>query len=243
VNFETALVSSAGGRSENQDAADCAVAENAACWVLADGLGGHGGGATAARMAVATVLASFRTGPECSAGALARFLEDANKAVCGAQDGDPSLAEMRSTAVLLVSDLSRALWAHVGDSRLYYLNGGRIRFQTLDHSVPQAMVSAGEIGASEIRFHEDRNRLLRSLGNRNLRPAVHSEMEAMEPGDAFLLASDGFWEYVYETEMEVDFAKSSNPGDWLRRMEERLIQRATGEHDNYSAIAIFVHRL
>jgi len=207
--------------------------------VLADGLGGHGGGAAAARLAVETILNTFRATPACDSETLARCLEAANAAVCERQR-DPHLTEMRTTAVVLVTGSATALWAHIGDSRLYYLSGGRIRFQTKDHSVPQAMSNAGDIEPSEIRFHEDRNRLLRSLGsNDNFRPAIQPEAQAIEPGDAFLLASDGFWEYVYETEMEVEFAKSSNPEDWLKRMERRLKERARGDHDNYSAIAVF----
>jgi PPM family protein phosphatase len=239
VCFETAELSERGGRKENQDAAGSAIVNGLACWALADGLGGHGGGAVAARLAVDAILASFRADPGCDPDALRGYLESANAAVCEGQERDARLVEMRTTAVALTADSRGALWAHVGDSRLYYLSGGRIRFQTKDHSVPQAMSNAGEIAPAEIRFHEDRNRLLRSLGNReNFRPAVHSDAQKLQPGDAFLLATDGFWEYVTETEMEVEFAKASSPRDWLRRMELRLTKQATGEHDNYSAIGV-----
>jgi serine/threonine protein phosphatase PrpC len=240
IRFETAELSHRGGRKENQDAAGSAASNGLSCWVLADGLGGHGGGAAAARLAVDTILASFREDPACTPQALTRYLETANRAVCDGQQCDARHVEMRTTAVILVAEARSALWAHVGDTRLYYFSGGRIHFQTKDHSVPQAMCNAGEITADEIRFHEDRNRLLRSLGNRdNLRPAVREQAQELREGDAFLLATDGFWEYVTETEMEVEFAKASGAQDWLERMERRLKERAQGEHDNYSAIGVF----
>jgi len=57
---------------------------------------------------------------------------------------------------------------------------------------------------------------------------------------SFLLCSDGFWEYVTETEMEIEIAKSDTPEKWLNGMERRILTKAEPEHDNYSAIAVFV---
>lgn len=241
LRFGTSVLTDRGGRSENQDAADYRAFAGLTCWVLADGLGGHGGGETAARLAVETVLATVEAAPACTPETLARCLEAANTAVCDGQARDLALAEMRTTVVVLIADERQALWAHVGDTRLYSLSAGRIRFQTKDHSVPQAMSNAGEITPAQIRFHEDRNRLLRSLGNReNFRPAIHPAPQPLASGDAFLLATDGFWEYVNETEMEIEFAKAVTVEDWLKRMELRLRSRASGDHDNYSALAVIV---
>jgi serine/threonine protein phosphatase PrpC len=240
VQFESAVLSEPGGRAENQDAAGFLHGENIDCWILCDGLGGHNGGRIAAQLAVDTTLAAFETSPGCGGPTLTQYLEAANQAVCDAQERDARLAEMRTTAVLLLADADHALWAHVGDTRLYYLSGGRVGFQTKDHSVPQAMSDAGEITPDQIRFHEDRNRLLRSLGTReNLRPEIGSA-PALMPGDAFLMATDGFWEYVNETEMEIEFAKATSPDEWLKRLERVLLRRARTDHDNYSAIGVFV---
>jgi serine/threonine protein phosphatase PrpC len=148
---------------------------------------------------------------------------------------------MRTTLVVLASDGQRARWAHVGDSRLYHLRGGRIASQTLDHSVPQALARAGEIRPDEIRCHEDRNRLLRTLGNEDeARPTVLGEPVLLEPDDAFLLCTDGFWEFVTEAEIEVTLAKAATPEDWLTTMATRLLNRADPGHDNYTAVAVWV---
>ena len=146
---------------------------------------------------------------------------------------------MRTTLVALVGAPKGVLWAHLGDSRLYHFSGGDIIYQTRDHSVPQAMADAGNITVDEIRHHEDRNRLLRALGNEeNLRPAVEKTVYPVDPGDAFLLCTDGFWEYVMETEMIADLVRSPDPETWLNLMAARIRERAKDGHDNYSAIAV-----
>ena len=104
--------------------------------------------------------------------------------------------------------------------------------------MPQALADAGEIAPEEIRGHVDRNRLLRSLGTAETpQPSIEISAHPLSPDDAFLLCVDGFWEYVLETEMEVDFATASDPADWLGKMERRIIQRANETHDNYTALA------
>ena len=146
---------------------------------------------------------------------------------------------MRTTLVLLIASAEAARWIHVGDSRLYWFRDGKIREQTRDHSVPQRLAEAGEIRMDEIRFHEDRSRLLRSLGAKQDPGAAAGAMPVPpEPGDTFLLASDGFWEWILEEEMETSLAASKHSKQWLERMEAQLRERATGEFDNYSAIAV-----
>jgi serine/threonine protein phosphatase PrpC len=240
MRFLTHTVSSAGGREINQDAAEHAVTEQMACWVLADGLGGHGGGEEAAKAATGAIMQSFQAHAECSPAALMTYIEAAKSAVIKRQDEDTTLMGMRTTIVVLISDMKTALWGHVGDSRLYFFRQGRLERQTSDHSVPQAMVDARQLKPSEIRHHEDRNRLLRSLGGREeLRATIEEKAHSIRPGDAFLLCSDGFWEYVTETAMEVDLAKSGSPSDWVRFMELRIRAAAPEEQDNYTALAVF----
>jgi serine/threonine protein phosphatase PrpC len=240
MSFMTESVSRVGGRELNEDSYGFLEMNHAACWVVADGLGGHRGGETASRIAVDAALASFRAAPEFTSAALQRHLDAAQQAVLKAQKDQPTLSTMRTTIVILLTDSKSALWAHVGDSRLYCLDNGRIVFCTKDHSVVQAMVNAGELPASKIRHHEDRNRLLRCLGNSEseFRPTILPEARTLNLGMAFLLCTDGFWENVTEPEMEVDFAKAEGTRDWLALMEGRLLERATDSSDNYTAIAV-----
>lgn len=239
--FETATLSSPGGRPDNQDALGYRMSNGSGCWTVADGLGGHRGGELASRVAVDAVLSSFDENSLITEEALGAHMVRANRAVLERQASEPGLTHMRTTIVTLIASEERAMWAHAGDSRLYWFRNGRICEQTLDDSVPQRLVAAGEISADQIRFHEDRSRLLNSLGSREQATITNRDMpEKVERRDAFLLASDGFWECVTEPEMEADFGAAKDAKSWIGKMESRVKQRAGADHDNYSAIAVRV---
>lgn len=238
IAFSTAVLSSAGGRVDNEDSCGNRMRDSIGCWVLCDGLGGHRGGEIASRLAVDAALASFDADPRVAADALTAHVDAAHRAVLDRQQTEADLASMRTTVVLLLASEEAALWAHAGDSRLYWFRDGKIREQTRDDSVPQRLAEAGEIRPDQIRFHEDRGRLLRCLGAKECGPTTAEMDGPPQPGDAFLLASDGFWEWVTEPEMEQDLAASSDPQNWLNAMETRLRERAVEDHDNYSAIAV-----
>ncbi|QOY89281.1 PP2C family protein-serine/threonine phosphatase [Paludibaculum fermentans] len=238
--FETSILSRPGGREVNEDAANWrACAPDSAIWVLADGLGGHGGGEVASQRAVETLLAAD---PAAEPAWIADRIQAAHERIVAGQNETFELRNMHTTAVLLAAVGERAVWGHCGDSRLYLFRGGQLVEQTIDHSYVQTKVDAGDLQPREIRFHEDRNRLLASLGmSGGVRVTVRPEPLALQPGDAFLLASDGFWELVLETEMEVELAKAPSAESWIAGMHTRLMSRAEGEYDNYTAVAVWVH--
>ena len=78
------------------------------------------------------------------------------------------------------------------------------------------------------------------MGNEEeLKVKIPENIINVEPGDAFLLCSDGFWEYVYENEMELDLAKSNTSEEWLKSMVKRVILRTKNQNnDNYTAIVV-----
>src|SRR5579872_5943301 len=96
--FVTASISNPGGRAVNEDHCGYLEVSGAGCWVVADGLGGHGGGATASGLAVDAVIASFRANPSVTADALRSHLIAAHTAILQRQ-GEPALSQMRSTIV------------------------------------------------------------------------------------------------------------------------------------------------
>jgi PPM family protein phosphatase len=244
MKFATASVTSKHGRPDNQDYAGYIVLGGLACWVVADGLGGHKGGEVASQLAVDQIIASCEAHPQFSREALMGHLDAAQKAILTRQADQPELTSMRTTVVLIVANHQRVLSAHLGDSRFYHFRRGKIIFQTRDHSVPQALVNARELSPEAVRFHEDRNRLLRALGEAGeLRPTI-SDPHDILPDDAFLLCTDGFWEYVLEEEMQADLAGASTSKEWLELMEKRLQHKARlkphNRPDNYTAIGIFL---
>ena len=105
---------------------------------------------------------------------------------------------------------------------------------------PSAWPTRAKFPEEQIRFHEDRNRLLRSLGGR---PDTRAELgqlnRAPRVGEAFLLASDGFWEWITEAEMQRDL-RSWGPKGWLKKMEARIQATAPAGNDSYSAIGVLV---
>ena len=246
MQFRTGERTAPHGRAKNEDALGHLVLPGPqGCWVVADGLGGHGGGEVAAQMAVAAILASFRSRPVVSHDNLARHLVAAQQAILTKQEQSPPLAFMRTTVVVLLADGQAAIWGHMGDSRLYRFRGGQVAFQTKDHSVPQALAAGGRIKPEEIRYHEDRSRLLRAMGEADsFRPDIMPAPSPLKAGDVFLLCSDGFWEYVLEREMEAELSQAAEPLAWLQGLEARLLSRARRypgkKHDNYTGLAVFV---
>ena len=236
MDMQTAMLSSCGGRRVNEDTVRILQEGNQLLIFVGDGLGGYAGGAQASQAASDAVAATFQQGSLLSDRWHTAAAEQAELAVQQLQRRQRG--GMKTTMVLLTIEGSMARWTYVGDSRLYHFRCGRLTAQTMDHSVSQMAVLMGQIRPEQIRFHEDRNRVLRALGSDNARPDISAVTELMQ-GDAFLLCTDGFWEYVYEEEMEQLLQTANNPEDWLRQMENLLLSRVPEYNDNYTAAAVF----
>ena len=234
--LQVASYTNTGGRPDNEDSTRQILREeDALCLVVADGLGGHGGGAKASAAAADTICNQWdgTASPE----SLKELVQAAHLAVRAIQT--PACA-MKSTVVALEIVGDHAAWAHVGDSRLYWFRDGKLVFQTRDHSASQIAVVMGDITVDQIRFHEDRNRVLRALGQADDPLVVETAEHQLPPGrHAFLLCSDGFWEYVLEKEMAADLKAAADPLDWLIRMRSRLSARTPEDNDNNTAAAVW----
>lgn len=225
MTIDVASYTCCGGHSINEDS--FLVTDNV--FVVADGLGGHENGEVASDCAIKSVKGNC-TG-NYSQKRIMEILEAANSAVV--KLGGP--ARTTIAAAFLENGIFR--YANVGDSRVYYFRDGKVLAQTKDHSVCQAAVDMGTMSPEEIRHSDDRSRLLKVLGNdENLNLKKSYPEIQMREGDAFLLCSDGFWEYVYETEMQADLLKSDSSEEWLAYMLKRQLLRAKNEGDNYTVI-------
>ena len=113
---------------------------------------------------------------------------------------------------------------------------------TLDHSVPQMMVSRGDLREKDIRKHEDRNRLLRVMGAEWDSPKYQMTGPVrVTRHTSFLLCSDGFWELIDEKMMCRTLKKAGSAREWLGVMEKIVLENGRGTNmDNYSAIAVFI---
>ena len=211
---------------------------NVALAVVADGMGGHTGGALAAQQVVHTASNNFETfsaRSESPQSLLAASLNEAHlliKASRFMNEKDP-----HSTAVMLIVEPGRADWAHCGDSRLYRWRGDQPVFRTTDHSYVEQQVAKGKLTPQQALVHPHRNILLTSLGGNEAPTIAFGEAQDLQVGDAFLLCSDGLWTYFDDAELGGVIAASS-----ARQACELLINRArergVGDGDNISLVIV-----
>lgn len=235
------LLSNKGDRGNNEDNIGMYQREQEYCFVLADGLGGHGKGEVASLLGVETAIKVFAVEGAGEESLEVSFL-NAQKEILDRQHSDVTARDMKTTLVILHIGEKDIWWGHIGDSRLYYFQHGKLVQRTLDHSVPQMLVAAGQLKEKQIRNHPDRNRLLRVLGvDCDSLKYQLEEAKEREGKQAFLLCSDGFWELIEEKKMQNCLKKAKTPAEWLNLMEEIVRKNGEGKNmDNYSAIAVWL---
>ena len=230
-----------GDRKEQQDRVALLPHPNGggvALAVVADGMGGHTGGALAAQQVLHTAgtnLGQFSARSEVPRELLDSSLNEAHMLIKASRfinEKDP-----HSTAVMLLLQPGNVSWAHCGDSRMYRFRGERLMFRTTDHSYVESLVAKGRISPEQAQVHPNRNILLTSLGG-NEPPCIdHGETGDLQAGDAFVLCSDGLWGYFGDAELGAVVAAYS-----AREASDLLINRARtrahGDGDNVSLVVI-----
>ncbi|WP_182915813.1 PP2C family protein-serine/threonine phosphatase [Massilia cavernae] len=245
VSLVSSSLCAQGMRETNQDAIGDAGKEGIACFVVADGAGGHVGGEVASRLAVESVLGSFAGNPAFGAAALRAMVEQAGERIVSDKQAAPGREDMSTTIAALLVDqqAGQAVWAHLGDTRVYLFRGGRLHSVSKDHSLTQQLIDAGYASTGQLRTHPQRNVLYAALGAGGDTSAAVSEETTVSPGDAFLLCSDGLWEWVHDDDMERTLQAALSPEDWLAALS-RVAQSNAGAtrkvRDNYSAYAVMV---
>jgi protein phosphatase len=200
-------------RDHNEDA--LLIDVDLGLFVVADGMGGHAGGATASRLAIESIRTEllrlhgaepelFGSGAEGEENplpdALGRAVERACAVIFEAAQADPDLAGMGTTVTAALVDGHSAFVAHVGDSRAYLLRGGHIYQVTQDHSLVAEQLRVGAISAEEARNSRFRNIITRSVGFERdvLVDLMGLELEA---GDALVICCDGLSNMVDDPEV------------------------------------------
>lgn len=230
--------SNIGGRSENEDS--CFVQQVSAdmvCAAVADGLGGHGGGKAASDITVKYLRQSTECDCLPEKEDILTWMRQANQEILATR---ASAWVMKTTAVFLAVKSNCAIWAHIGDSRLYHFYNESLVHYTLDHSMCQVAVHMGEIMREQIPQHPDRNRLLKVIGEEKIEPELHEAVELCPGRHAFLLCTDGLWERLQEQEIGLDLHKSPSPSEWLFNLRVRAEKRKWTDTDNNTAIALWI---
>lgn len=230
-----------GEREYYEDFVAHKIINNRACFIVNDGLGGHGKGDIASRLAAEEILGVFANSFKRNT-----FFEDAIKNAESRLEAEQERtglhSAMKTTSVILLIEDDIAQWCHIGDTRLYHFRKGKIVSRTKDHSVPQMLVASGKLRESQIRFHEDRNRLLKVLGDstREIQPEISSPVK-IEKGMVFLLCTDGFWEWIDERHMQKMLKKSISIEDWIKTMGNYVVSEGMGNSmDNSTAMGVKV---
>ena len=227
-----------GGRDENQDYVGKRELKDAGLYLLADGLGGHRLGNLASETAITSMLSSWREDKLWTPEYMRECISKANESVRNLQREKNCAA--KSTIVALAIKGKNAIWAHCGDSRLYFIYKGKIVAVTEDHSVAYRKYKAGEITREEIAWDEDQSSLLRALGNESRWKPNISGTEKLREGVDLLLCSDGFWEYITDQEILDDNVETKSAVDWGEKMLKRVQSRFKPGNDNYSLITVKV---
>jgi PPM family protein phosphatase len=216
-----------GDRKEQQDRTALFTAAKAPGYVMAiisDGMGGLSGGALAAEQVIRTAKQAFDLfSPQSDnvATMLDTIARDAHTII--KLTAISSEKKPHSTMVVLViTPERRAVWAHVGDSRLYRFNGPNFGERTIDHSYVETLVNDGKLTREEAQNHPLSNVLVSALGAHDKEPIVAiGRYDGLKIGDSFLLCSDGLWHYFSDTELGAAISTNSP-----RAAAEMLINKA-----------------
>lgn len=194
-----------GGRKVNQDRMGYSFTRDALLLVLADGMGGHMRGEIAATIALQTLSMMFRMQAKPYVKKPERFLEEAlNQAhwdILAYAERHKLPETPRTTVVACLVQHNCAVWAHCGDSRLYWVRRNQVLARTRDHSHLEYLIERGRATEADRDTHPDRNKLYNCLGAGQAPRIDISRQASLEPGDTLLLCSDGLWGMLPETEI------------------------------------------
>jgi PPM family protein phosphatase len=224
-----------GRRQVNQDRV--LLSNDNRLFAVADGMGGHRGGATAAELAV-TELAQHQLTDTLS---LRDAIISANRIVFERSQNDPELQGMGTTitavALVEVDGEERIAIANVGDSRTYLLRNGELEQLTEDHTLVAELVRDGHLTADEAKTHKNRSVVTRAIG---VEPDVDVDLLEVLPaaGDRYLLCSDGLTGDVGTALIAATLRRFADPGEASRDLVR--VALANGSKDNISAVVVEV---
>ena len=235
-------VSAGGSREQNEDAYADAELMAGRCAVVADGAGGHRGGALASRLTVDAVLLSLAGVQAWNEAALVAAIDAAGVAVRQHRGEPGQRSEMASTVALLCIDAKArvARWAHLGDTRILFFRRGTVKVLTRDHSIRQSFVDASLVSGSSPDAGPNRSALYAAVGvEGDTRPRV-GECSTLEDEDAFLLCSDGVWDTVDAARMARLLQLANSAQQWVDSIGAAVLQVANPKQDNYTAIGVWI---
>lgn len=211
--------------------------------VVADGMGGSTGGAEAASQVLFSAkdyFERYRPKSDSPAELLNSIMDSGHRLIRAGrfiQDTEP-----HSTAVLLLLQDDEAIWAHAGDSRMFYFTDNRLSTVTEDHSVVAELLRQNKITEAQSLVHPHRSMLLSCLGAQKEPQLTIGEKIKIKTNDKFVLCSDGIWGYFLKSEIE-QAVVNNEPKPASQFLFNKARDRAGGYGDNISIITIKVKDL
>jgi protein phosphatase len=205
-------------------------------FAVADGMGGHGAGDLASRLAIEAMTSAVRQ--PLSPDAVLAALEGANRAIVTYEGARGMGTTITGLALLEKGGGGEQLMVfNVGDSRVYRLSGGRLEQVTVDHSEVQELVQAGVITRDQARIHPRRNIVTRALGTTQASRPDYWLLSATA-GDRYLICSDGLYSEIPDENIGSLLANGGSP----QATADALVAAAevAGGHDNITVIVIDV---
>lgn len=234
-----------GNRDEQQDSFGFWEGDNRWLAVVADGAGGHLGGAKASRITVDLVHKlwddfSGDLGFEPAEHLNQCLLEAHHKIIEETGNGDAHVSGKAAVVVVYCAE-DRFWTAHVGDCRCYHLQGDKVMSKTSDDSLLQLLLDLGRISPEEAHGHPGQSRLMQALGVQE-DPKVHISEANISAGSVILLCCDGFWnELTPENILSLTHAVGQeNACAALQNLANRAVANAQGKSDNVTAVACFI---
>jgi serine/threonine protein phosphatase PrpC len=243
LQIEHAELSLLGNREENQDRVAVVADGGEALLAVVDGMGGHADGARAAEAAIRAMREEFGVSsrplfdPD---GLLHLTLGRAHDAVVALGLTLPAEVRPRATCAVCLVQGQSAFWAHIGDSRVYQLRGGRVLERTRDHTHVEQLLRAGRITEGQAHEHPMRNFVESCLGGDPALPEMTlGGRRTLRPGDVLLLCSDGLWSGVTDDDIvSLCDSRERSLAEGLAELGARAVQANAPFADNTSAAAM-----
>lgn len=222
-------------RKNNEDS--CVVRPDLAVFAVADGIGGAAGGEIASRILTETVEEIFSRDEPRSDEETIRMVQqvfsEGNQRILDHAGRNVHHRGMGSTGVLVAFSNSTYTAGHIGDSRIYLFRDGKLRQITKDHSLVQDQIDKGLVTPEQARTHRMKHVVLRALG---AQPSVELDLirGSVQPGDVFLLCSDGLTDMVEDAAIEEALVRLRNVCETVDELVEAA--KSAGGHDNITVV-------
>lgn len=237
--FEISYISEQGGRPVNEDSVAVTDMGDSILLSAADGLGAHGGGDIAAKIASDVAKEEYMKITTLKAAAIHNIFQTIDDAIVA---GQTDKLKMKTTLACVFCRHNRIYAAHLGDTRIYTFKNGKEMYFTADHSVAYEEVMKNHGTPDDIRKNPNRHILKAALGVGKIRPPDMFRQK-IKNNLSVLICSDGFWEYVSEDEMLESLANTTTAHDWLASMLKCHSEKIDKFNDNYSAICLRIIKL